>query len=173
MLLRGRFRLQVSKEPLVRWKQDAAKWQSTMQLDRRKSGGRGMNVESKEQEHNKDTNTLVGMEKWGQMRWKWGTAQGRGKEHLRRKEIWLLLRAPCININYIRRQRRSAVNKLALASRLWSICKWKWALIRKLSSWEASVPGKEILQKKSKTLPFYYYIHGNKTLRFQSQPDRC
>lgn len=41
-----------------------------MQLDRRESGGRGMNVESKEQEHNKDTNTLMGMEKWGQMRWK-------------------------------------------------------------------------------------------------------
>lgn len=104
----------------------------------------------------------MGMEKWGQMRRKWGTVQGRGKEHLKRKETWLILRAPCINKNYIRWQRRSAVNKLALASRLWCICKWKCAFIRKWSSWEVSVPGKEILQKKP---PFYYYMHGNKTLK--------
>lgn len=156
-------------------KTEYCKWLSAMQLDRRESGGRGMSVESKEQEHNKDTNTLMGMEKWGQRRWKWGMAQGRGKEHLRRKEIWLILRSPCINKNYIRQQRRSAVNKSALASRLWCICKWKCASIRKLSSRKLSVPGKEILQKKKTTKknPFYYYIHGNKTLRFQSQPGRC
>lgn len=59
-----------SVEDLVFRYQKSGKWEQNrkyskrlhaMHSDRMKSGG--MNVESKDQEHNKDTNILVGMEK--------------------------------------------------------------------------------------------------------------